>query len=333
MKFVRSLLWIIVIAFIAGAVAIYLKHTQEFPSTDDAYVKAHVVQIAPQISGAVNNIYTQDHASVQKGQLLFVLDNKQEKIAVDQARAQLEQAIQNYHANQMAVDSSQAMVSEREAELKQAASHADRVLSLVKKKLYPPDEGDEAQKELSVAQAALVASQKQLQQAKDNLGKPVDQNAAIDNARAALEKANLDLSYTKVTAPATGYIANFTLRAGDQVEAYQELFAIVTDSEYWVEANFKETEISRIKPGQYASINLDMYPGMIFNGKVASISSGSGTSFSILPPENASGNWVKVTQRFPVKIEFINLNTKATDLRIGASAKVTIDARNNLQKK
>ncbi len=332
MKFIRALLWLVVVAVIAGAVAIYINHIKEFPSTDDAYVKAHIVQIAPQINGTVDKIYTQDHANVQKGQLLFVLDSKQEKIAADQARAQLEQAIQNYHANQMAVDSSQAMVSEREAELKQATSHANRVLNLVKKKLYPPDEGDEAQKELSVAQAALVASQKQLQQAKDNLGKPIYQNAAIENARAAVAKANLDLSYTKVTAPATGYIANFTLRAGDQVESYQELFAIVTDSEYWIEANYKETDISRIQPGQNASITLDMYPGIIFHGKVASISSGSGTSFSILPPENASGNWVKVTQRFPVKIEFINLNTKATDLRIGASAKVTIDARNSPQK-
>ena len=331
MKFVRALLWIIVIAVIAGAVAVYIKHNAEFPSTDDAYVKAHIVQIAPQIDGKVAQIYTQDHASVHKGQLLFRLDNSQEKIAVQQAQAQLEQAIQQFHANQMNVAASEAMVNERNAQLVQAQSHAKRILSLVKKKLYPPDQGDEAQKELDVAKAALAASEKQLQQAKDQLGADKDKNAALKNARAALAKAQLNLSYTKVTAPTNGYIANFTLRDGDQVTAYQDLFSIVADNEYWIEANFKETDLDHIKPGQSAKISIDMFPDQTFNGKVDSISSGSGTSFSVLPPENASGNWVKVTQRFPVKIIVTNLDKVATQLRIGASAKVTVDAR-NLQK-
>ena len=325
MKIWRALGWIVAIVVIAAAVLFYMNHNKRYPSTDDAYVKANIVQIASQINGTVKSINTSDHAVVKKGQLLFQLDDRQEKLAVSQAQAQLQQAIQTYHANQMNVAASQAMVKEREAELVQAEAHAKRISALVKKKLYPPEQGDEATKQLNVARAALSASQKQLQQAKDELGKLGTENAALKNARAALAKSILNLSYTRVAAPADGYIANFNLRSGDQVSAYQNLFSIVADKEYWIEANFKETDVDRIKPGQSAKIKIDMYPEHEYHGSVGSISSGSGSSFSVLPPENASGNWIKVTQRFPIRINFKNINEFPVQLRVGSSAKVTVD--------
>lgn len=327
MKIMRTIAWVTGLVVIAAAVICYMQYEKMYPSTDDAYVKAHIIQIAPQINGSVTAIYTQDHATVKKGQLLFKLDDKQEQIAVAQAQAGLEQAIQQYHANQMNVDSSKAMVAERKAQLAQAKTHAGRINALVAKKLSPPDEGDEATKDLNVAQATYAASLKQLAQAKDQLGAAGDNNAAIKSARADLAKAQLNLSYTRVTAPTDGYIANFTLRKGDQVTAYQALFSLVANHEYWIEANYKETDLDNIKVGQPATIKIDMYPDQSYTGTVQSISSGSGSSFSVLPPENASGNWVKVTQRFPVKLTFTNPKLASNQLRIGSSAKVTIDTR------
>lgn len=143
-------------------------------------------------------------------------------------------------------------------------------------------------------------------------------------AKTALAKAELDLSYTRVVAPKNGKIANLTLRQGSMVEAGAPLFALVETDEWWVKANFKETELARIHRGQPASIELDMYPGHSFHGEVQSINPASGTAFSLLPPENATGNWVKVTQRFPVKVMIKNPDA-AHPLRVGASSQVVID--------
>ena len=143
-------------------------------------------------------------------------------------------------------------------------------------------------------------------------------------ASAQLAKATHDRVKTHTTAPSDGILSNVTLRPGATVQAGQPLFAIIEANRWWVDANFKETDLARIKVGQPATVYLDMYPGVTFDGTVESISSGSGASFSVLPPENASGNWVKVTQRFPVRIALTNPPADKP-LRVGASTSVTID--------
>jgi membrane fusion protein (multidrug efflux system) len=155
-----------------------------------------------------------------------------------------------------------------------------------------------------------------------------DANAALAAAAAALEQAQLNLSFTHIKAPEAGTLVNFNLRAGSTVTAGLGivLFSIIEEGQWWLDANFKETQLERIKSGQKATVNIDIYPGKKFKGIVSKISDGSGSAFSLLPPENATGNWIKVTQRFPVKIIIQNPDPQYP-LRIGASATVSIDTR------
>ena len=168
----------------------------------------------------------------------------------------------------------------------------------------------------------MAAAKSSLANAEAALG---DANAEIKTKQESIAQAKLDLSHTIVTAPASGHIENYSLRVGDTVNAYQSVFSIVEDNNFWISANFKETDVEKLKVGQPVTIKIDMYPKHHLSGKVMSISTGSGTSFSLLPPENASGNWVKVTQRFPAKISITNAD-KNYPLRIGASTTVIVNA-------
>jgi membrane fusion protein (multidrug efflux system) len=304
----------------------YLQKQRLFPSTDDAYVQAHVINIATQTNGIVSTTHISNHQKVKKGQLLLELDNRAQLIAIEQAQAKLKQTINNVNAKMMAVEAANALVIQRQAELKQAQQHSHRILTLVHQSMIAKDEGDNAKRQLNVSRAALTAAQKQLQESKDQLGSPSFDNSAIRQAQSQLKSAKLKLSYTRIKAPTDGIIANDSVRTGDEVSAYQPIFALIDSHQWWVNANFKETQLQRIHPKQPATIKIDMYPNHTFKGTVLSISPGSGSSFSLLPPENASGNWIKITQRFPVKI-LIDENNSKYPLRVGASCVTTIDTR------
>lgn len=200
---------------------------------------------------------------------------------------------------QIIVEQAKAQLDVSMANLKLAEITAARTNELLKRKATSLQEGDNRQ-------AALFAAIANVQLAKANLA-----------------QAQLNLSYTRITAPTNGWVTNVTLRIGDILSANQAQFALVNNDEYWVDANFKETEFARLHPGQKAKIKVDMYSKYSFEGVIDSISSGSGTAFSLLPPENATGNWVKVTQRVPVRVRILNPNAKLP-LRIGTTATVTI---------
>lgn len=327
MKKNLSILSTIVILLLLIAAGYYFwKRQAYFPSTDDAYVQANVINIAPRVPGTITQVPVQNSQHVASGQLLFAIDPEPYQLAVNSAQAQRDNAIQQMKGAIMEVASMQALISEREAELTESQQNYDRIMSLVKKKLYPPSAGDEATRQLNVAKAGMRVSQSQLAEAQQKLGALDEKNPQVQAASATLAKAKLDLQYTRALAPASGSIANLSLRQGDQVSAYQPLFALVEDEHWWVSANFKETQLLRIKLGQRVTLHIDMYPDRIFHGHVDSISSGSGASFSILPPENATGNWVKVTQRFPIKIIIDDLDAH-TPLRMGASCAVSVDTQ------
>ncbi len=203
---------------------------------------------------------------------------------------------------QIAVDKAQANVAAKQATLLLAEQNAERILRLVRMEQASKAAGDQIQSQLDSAKADLVAGQAQLAQAK------------------------LDLDHTKIMAPAAGVVTQFLLRPGNHVMADTTLFMIVIENDFWVDANFKETQIARIRAGQPVKIILDMFPHHAFYGVVDAISSASGSVFSLLPPENASGNWIKVTQRFPVKILFKEGVATHFPLRAGSTASVTIDA-------
>lgn len=201
---------------------------------------------------------------------------------------------------EIAVNKAQAAVAAQQSALLLAQQNADRILKLVKIGQMPKASGDQTQSQLDSAKANLAANQAQLASAK------------------------LDLQHTQVTAPGSGVLTQFLLQPGNNVIANTTLFMIIEQNNFWVDANFKETQLAHIKSGQKVKITLDMYPKHPFVGVVDAVSSASGSVFSLLPPENASGNWVKVTQRFPVKINIENPDS-AYPLRAGATATATID--------
>ena len=324
-KLFKLSIFIIILAAISFGGYKYWLYQKQYPSTDDAYIQSHVVEIAPRVAGAVANINTSDHQFVKKGQLLFTLDPANFQVAVNKAKAQIDNVYQTIKAQQMAVITAAAVVKQHQAELQEAKNNAERVMVLVKQKLYTPSQGDQAIRQLKVAQQAVKASQAQFLEAKQKLGQQGDKNAQLREAKANLEEAILNLNYTKIYAPSDGYVENFSLRTGDKVSAFETIFALVENKNWWVSANFKETQIQSLQPRQPATIVVDMYPSHTFHGTVTSVGWGSGTSFSLLPPENASGNWVKVTQRFPVKISINDLDPKQFPLRLGSSCSVTVN--------
>jgi membrane fusion protein (multidrug efflux system) len=326
-KLSKFLIWLGIILVIIIAVAWYWHHEELYPSTDDAYVRANIIHIAPQVSGPISKVSVQNYQTVKKGQKLVQIDQRPFLIAVQSAEAQLAQALQQEKSSEAAVKIAQAEIPQRESQLKLAQENAKRILKLVADGQASKQQGDEVSSKLKVAQAALTAAYKQLDQALAELGKRGNLNPTVEKAEASLEKAKLELSYTDIKAPESGELVNFTLRPGTMVNAGKALFDIVENNSWWVNTNFKETDLARIKTGQTAYVTTDMYPDHTYTGKVYKISPGSGAAFSLLPPENATGNWVKVTQRFPVKI--IIKTSKAYPLRVGASATVTVNTTND----
>jgi len=268
----------ILIAMICAASFIYWIYSRFHISTDDAYVNANVIQIAPRVSGQVAHLYIKNNQLVKTGQVLFDLDPDLYQVAVDQAKAKLVMS---------------------QAQQVFAQNTAARTMTLVKKQNMSAQEGDNAENNLQAAIAQV----------------------ALDTAN--LKQAELNLLYTVIRAPSDGWVTNVTLRVGDVVTQNQPLFALISNNEFWLDANFKETDLQYISPGQHADVYVDMYPGHKFTGIVESISGGSGSAFSLLPPENATGNWVKVTQRVPVRIQIIDTDT-TFPLRIGTSGTTTI---------
>lgn len=182
--------------------------------------------------------------------------------------------------------------------------------------------------EVTAAEANVTSATAALTQAEADLTRDAALAKAGDVAQAALDQAELMLAHVTVTAPASGWVANLRLRPGQVVSVGQPLFSIVEDGDWWIDANFKETDLARITPGQSVAIAIDMYPGQSLTGKVDSLGAGSGAVFSLLPAQNATGNWVKVTQRFPVRIALDPLPAGSpVQLRVGASVTATVDAK------
>jgi membrane fusion protein (multidrug efflux system) len=244
---------------------------------------------------------------------------------VDAAEAQLDLAYQASSQDRAAVAAARALVTQRTAELTNAQANEGRSKELTEQKLISKQTADTVMTEAKTAAAAVTAAQANLEQSLSALGKAGANNATVRSAAARLAQAKLDLSHTKVIAPASGVIANFELRPGSMVQSGVPLFTVIGDSEYWVDANFKETELRRIQPGQKATVIVDMYRDHEFKGEVQSLSGGSGQAFSLLPAQNATGNWVKVTQRVPVRVKVLDPDDKHP-LRIGTTATVRVEA-------
>lgn len=302
----------------------YIQHRYRYPTTDDAYVQAHVVNVASEVSGPITAVNVRNNQAVKKGQTLFVIDDRPFQAQLAKAKARLTMANQTVAAAADAIKEGASEVTRMKANLEVTRKQAQRILQLVKKEQASIAAGDNIKGQLASAQAAYQAAKNKLAKIKANLGELSKENAQIRNALADLNNAQLDLDHTHVRASEDGVLANLTLRPGTMVQAGIPLFQLIESAQWWIDANYKETQLQRIHPGQAATITLDMYPNHPFTGTVESISHGSGAAFALLPTENASGNWVKVVQRFTVKVPF-NAAHAPSPLRVGASSTVSID--------
>jgi membrane fusion protein, multidrug efflux system len=313
----------IAIVLVAGG-AWYWYDSKYYPSTSDAYVGAHTIRIAPQVAGRVVDVAVHDHQHVDKGQLLYRIDPTTYRLKVDQAKAQLSLAKQQVAQLQASVTAAKAQVEQARVQLANAASKAKRQQRLVSRGYTDAQTAQDAQAAEAAARAALGVSEARLAEARAQLGQTGDANHQVQLAKASLGMARTDLNDAQVSASCDGRLSGFKLRPGDYVDQGQPNFVLVCDTHWWVDANFKETDLARIKPGETASVTVDTYGSHAFRGRVISINPASGTAFSLLPPENATGNWVKVTQRVPVRVEILNPSPKYP-LRVGTSAEVSID--------
>jgi membrane fusion protein, multidrug efflux system len=333
---VRKLLkWIIIGGVLLAIVLFgvrYWRYSQLYLSTDNAYLNANTVEVAAQVSGPVIKVYVSNNQAVKEGDPLFDIDPRPFEVALDRARAQLRLAQQSVSQQSAAVLAAEAQVAQRQAELLNARRVNARDQQLVKRGFFSQQGAEAAYTQVATAEAALHAAQANLEQARSALGDTGPQNANVQAAEAAVRQAELDLQHTHVVATANGSIANLSLRPGNVVQPGVPLFALISNQEFWADANFKETELESSGPGSEATITTDMYPDHPFQGVVESVSGGSGQAFSLLPPQNATGNWVKVTQRVPVRVRITNPDPRFP-LRIQTTATVEIDLRSDAGKR
>ncbi|WP_037312748.1 HlyD family secretion protein [Ruegeria halocynthiae] len=319
MKSLKTVAVIVMLGVIAIGLFLYWRHEERFPSTKDAYVGANIIYVAAQVTGQVADVPISENQQVKAGDLLFTIDDTQFSASVDQASADLDSAKQQAQAYSTQITAAEAAVKSAQSAFDTAKNNLERAKALFSDGDLAQASLDQTTSEFAQASARLTASQSSLLALQSGLAAKQDD---VLSARAQLEIARADLAWTKVYATADGWIANLTLRPGSAVAANAPQFSIVESSDWWVDANFKETSLPRIRPGQPVTMQIDMLPGVTLTGKVASIGRGSGDTFSLLPSENASGNWVKVTRRFPVRIA---LDPTDAPLRVGGSSKVTVD--------
>lgn len=294
-------------------------------STENAYINADVVNVAPQVAGRVIAVHVKENQHVHKGDALFDIDPQPFTIALERAQADLALARQSARQDNAEVVAARAQVAQTASDLANARTSYARDKELVEQHFLSQQAVDDAQNRMQALQAALDQVRAKLTKALSAPEK-TEERGDVLKAQAAIDQAKLDLAHTHVVAAQDGQISNLTLTAGSLVSVGEPLFALIAENSFHIDANFKETELPGIHPGQEVDIQIDMYPGQHFRGTVESLSGGTGTAFSLLPPQNATGNWVKIAQRVPVRIRFARMDAEHP-LRIGATATVSVQLK------
>ena len=299
-----------------------------FVSTENAYVKSDIVQVAPEISGRVQEVLVRDHAQVKAGDVLLKLDAEPFQLALDKAAAELDAARSQVETLRATWRETKSELAEAESRAAYFTRQASRQQELANRGVVSPMKRDEVENDALAARDKVNTVRQRLIRVLTALNGdpalPTEQHPLVREKRALKDRAEYDLSRTVVTAPLGGVTVNVKLQPGEQVRAATPVFVIVTDTRPWVEANFKETELTHVRPGLVANIVLDIYPEVTWEAVVDSISPATGAEFAILPPQNASGNWVKVVQRLPVKLRLLP-HQDEPPLRAGMTATVKID--------
>jgi membrane fusion protein (multidrug efflux system) len=311
---------------------------QYLVSTDDAYVKADNTTIAPKVTGYLHEVLVKDNEAVKAGQVLARIDDRDYRVALDQAKADVAAAKATVASKQAQLDVQQAVINAAkatiavdQATLTFAAQENKRYTDLAASGYGSVQNAQQAQSRIAGAQATLQRDNANLTSALKQVdllkAEIVQANAAEARAQAVQDQAELNLSYTTITAPIDGVVGNRTLRVGQYVQAGTQLMSVVPIEGAYVVANYKETQLTDVHEGQAVAIEVDMFPGQVVHGHVDSIAPASGQEFALLPPDNATGNFTKVVQRIPVRIALDAGNNSLIELRPGMSVIPTIETR------
>jgi len=324
---------IVLVLLMIGAGVGYWYYLHVFVYTDDAYVDGYVGMAASRIPGRVAKVLVNDNDFVEPGHLLLTLEPQDFEAAMAQAEGNLGRLRQDLAQDYVKVSTSRAKIAEAEANFHLAGTDQARYSALYERHTIAKQTLDNVNTRYLVNQALVDRYRREMQEALAAIGGstgiPMEGQPAIKEAKARLEQAKLNLGYTRITAKISGYVTKRQVEVGNWVQPGQPLMIVVPLKypQLWIQANYKETQLTNVYIGQPAEVDVDTYPGVKFKGRVDSIMSGTGSAFSLLPPENATGNWVKVVQRIPVKIVLLPPIPENRPLRLGMSTEVTIDTR------
>ncbi|WP_370896889.1 HlyD family secretion protein [Chryseobacterium gossypii] len=350
----KSLVFPIILAVVLIGGGIYgyraYSYGQTHEETDDAQITSNMAPVISKISGYVAEVKVKDNQFVKKGDTLIILDDRDQKMALEQTEAALSTAKSNIStaeatttATSKNINTSEAAVATANAQIEAAKVNVWRTTQDLKRYANLVKDHSITEQQYEQALAAKQSADKQLQVLIDQRNQIAKQTAVASSQTAAssqqisvanavakqrqvdVDNAKLNLSYTVIVAPEDGYVGKVPIQAGQYLQAGAQLFALVTNDQKWVVANFKETQVDKMVEGQKVKIEIDAFPDREFEGVVSSFSPATGATFSILPPDNASGNFVKVVQRLPVKIDFVNLDKNiAKRLRTGMNVKAEV---------
>jgi membrane fusion protein (multidrug efflux system) len=348
-KFLAIIVFSVIVVLGIVGILFYMSYQKSHVSTDDAFVAGKIHVIASKIPGTVKAVHVHDNQSVKQGDLLVEIDSQDYDVRVREAESavnaessklaeissRVEVTQKQLREFEHRLESARANLKLQEAKLKQADLDLTRARRLYKKEILPEEKLERAKTSYDVARAQVDAAKEQLKQAEAALETQkavIRQTDSAFQAQGSLLKQrqevrkgeDLKRSYTRMYAPSDGYVTKKSLEVGNQIQAGQPLMAVVPLGDVWVVANYKETQLERVKAGQKVKIQVDTYPGKAFEGVVDSIMAGTGSIFSLFPPENATGNFVKVVQRIPVKIVLKKGADPEHKLRVGMSVEPTI---------
>ena len=310
-----------------GSAAYWYFFIKGFEETEDAYVSGNQVMVSAQVSGNISKINVDNMDPVQAGDVLLELDDTNAKLSFEQAKSNLANAVRQISQLNYTVKQLKSAVRANEITLAQAQGNLNRRVQLVKDGAIDKESFQHAKEAVELAKANLTTSQNQLGANQALLlDGPLSEQPQIQSAVSNLKQAWLNLERTKIRSPIKGYVARRNAQVGQAVSVGGALMAVVTTDQMWLDANFKETQLTHMRIGQPAEIHFDLYgKDKTFNGKVVGIEMGTGSAFSLLPTQNATGNWIKVVQRVPVRIQLDPQQLAENPLRIGLSATVKVN--------
>ena len=335
-KFPRFLVILIlslpILAILLAGLYYYVEQSR-YADTDNAYVKAHKIVVSSEISGRVVSVVVDENDQVQAGQELFKLEKEPFHIALNKAEARLARVHQDINALR-------AQYRQKQVELRIAIGEADFYSNVSKRQEKLRTKGFASQAQFDESERNFISARESVNAIKEDLGRlmamlggslnlPAEQHPQVREAVASRNLAMLNLRRTTLSAPVMSIVTNFNLLVGEYIEAGRLIFSLVGTEKLWIEANFKETDLTNIVTGQSAIVTVDTYPGQVFPAVVTGISPATGAEFALLPPQNATGNWVKVVQRIPVRLKLTDA-AKTPLLRAGMSVSVKIDTKNSV---